>query len=411
MFTLAERLIALRNLKPKRKEGFLKVISIFSFIGIMLGVAILIIVMSVMNGFRTELTNKILGFNPHIIIKPYNNVKIDESFKDQLKKNFPDIQILNSFSGEGVVINNDYAKGIIIKGLDQKNKKNSIFIKKILVEGDKSRIKKGEIIIGKELAIELNLAIGDKINLLSSAYISTPFGGLPKQETYIIEGIFSSGFYEFDKNVVFLNLNEALYFFDKEKNDINLEVYLPNPLKANYIKDKIGIMNNNFYVYSWIDLNKSFFSALKVERNVMFVILTLIIIVAAFNIISGLTILIKNKTREIAILKTLGLSNNSIIKSFFLTGFTIGLIATIFGITLGVLFSENIESIRVFFSYILNVEIFPSDVYFLDEMPSEISFSSIVIIFIFSITTTSLASLVPAITISKMSTIKALKYE
>ena len=411
MFTLAERLIALRNLKPKRKEGFLKVISIFSFIGIMLGVAILIIVMSVMNGFRTELTNKILGFNPHIIIKPYNNVKIDESFKDQLKKNFPDIQILNSFSGEGVVINNDYAKGIIIKGLDQKNKKNSIFIKKILVEGDKSRIKNGEIIIGKELAIELNLAIGDKINLLSSAYISTPFGGLPKQETYIIEGIFSSGFYEFDKNVVFLNLNEALYFFDKEKNDINLEVYLPNPLKADYIKDKIGIMNNNFYVYSWIDLNKSFFSALKVERNVMFVILTLIIIVAAFNIISGLTILIKNKTREIAILKTLGLSNNSIIKSFFLTGFTIGLIATIFGITLGVLFSENIESIRVFFSYILNVEIFPSDVYFLDEMPSEISFSSIVIIFIFSITITSLASLVPAITISKMSTIKALKYE
>jgi len=411
LFTLAERLIALRNLKPKRKEGFLKVISIFSFIGIMLGVAILIIVMSVMNGFRTELTNKILGFNPHIIIKPYNNVKIDESFKDQLKKNFPDIQILNSFSGEGVVINNDYAKGIIIKGLDQKNKKNSIFIKKILVEGDKSRIKKGEIIIGKELAIELNLAIGDKINLLSSAYISTPFGGLPKQETYIIEGIFSSGFYEFDKNVVFLNLNEALYFFDKEKNDINLEVYLPNPLKADYIKDKIGIMNNNFYVYSWIDLNKSFFSALKVERNVMFVILTLIIIVAAFNIISGLTILIKNKTREIAILKTLGLSNNSIIKSFFLTGFTIGLIATIFGITLGVLFSENIESIRVFFSYILNVEIFPSDVYFLDEMPSEISFSSIVIIFIFSITITSLASLVPAITISKMSTIKALKYE
>ena len=411
MFTLAERLIALRNLKPKRKEGFLKVISIFSFIGIMLGVAILIIVMSVMNGFRTELTNKILGFNPHIIIKPYNNVKIDESFKNQLKKSFPDIQILNSFSGEGVVINNDYAKGIMIKGLDQKNKKNSIFLKKILVEGDRSRIKKGEIIIGKELAIELNLAIGDKINLLSSAYISTPFGGLPKQETYTIEGIFSSGFYEFDKNVVFLNLNETLYFFEKEKNDINLEVYLPNPLKANYIKDKIGIMNNNFYVYSWIDLNKSFFSALKVERNVMFVILTLIIIVAAFNIISGLTILIKNKTREIAILKTLGLSNNSIIKSFFLTGFTIGLIATIFGISLGVLFSENIESIRVFLSYILNVEIFPSDVYFLDEMPSEISFSSIIIIFIFSITTTSLASLVPAITISKMSTIKALKYE
>ena len=411
MFTSAEKLIALRNLKPKRKEGFLKVISIFSFVGIMLGVAVLIIVMSVMNGFRTELTNKILGFNPHVIIKPYNDVKIDVKFRDQLNKNFPDIQVLDSYSGEGVVINNDYAKGIMIKGLDPKNEKNSLFLKKILIEGKKSKLKKSEIVVGKELAIELNLAVGDKINLLSSVYISTPFGGLPKQETYSVEGIFSSGFYEFDKSVVFLNLNETLYFFDKTNRDINLEVYLPNPLKANDVKDKIGIMNNNFYIYSWIDLNKSFFSALKVERNVMFIILTLIIIVAAFNIISGLTILIKNKTKEIAILKTLGLSNKSIIKSFFLTGFTIGLIATIFGIIIGVLFSENIESIRIFLSYVLNIEIFPSDVYFLDVMPSEIDPLSIMIIFMFSLIIKSLASLIPAIAISKMNTIKALKYE
>ena len=411
MFNSVEKLIALRNLKPKRKEGFLKVISIFSFVGIMLGVAILIIVMSVMNGFRTELTNKILGFNPHLTIKPYNNEKINSKFKEQLNKNFPKIQVLNSYSGEGVIINNDYAKGIMIKGLDPKNKKNSIFLKKILIEGDVNKIKKGKIVVGNELAMELNLAIGDKINLLSSTYISTPFGGLPKQETYSIEGIFSSGFYEFDKNVVFLNLDETLHFFEKTKSDINLEVYLSNPLKANDIKAKIEIMNNNFYVYSWIDLNKSFFSALKVERNVMFIILTLIIIVAAFNIISGLTILIKNKTKEIAILKTLGLSNKSIIKSFFLTGFTIGLIASVFGIVIGVLFSENIESIRSFLSYVLNVEIFPSDVYFLDEMPSELNPFSIMIIFIFSLVTTSLASLIPAIAISKMNTIKALKYE
>ena len=411
MFTSAERLIALRNLKPKRKEGFLKVISIFSFIGIMLGVAILIIVMSVMNGFRTELTNKILGFNPHLIIKPYNQKNIDLKFRNQLSKNFPSIEVLESYSGEGVVINNDYAKGIMIKGLDPKNEKNLIFLNKILIEGKKNKIKKGGIVVGKELAIELNLAVGDKINLLSSVYISTPFGSLPKQETYSVEGIFSSGFYEFDKNVVFLNLDEALYFFDKTKRDINLEIYLPDPLNANDIKDKIGLMNNTFFIYSWIDLNKSFFSALKVERNVMFIILTLIIIVAAFNIISGLTILIKNKTKEIAILKTLGLSNRSIIKTFFLTGFTIGLIASISGIIIGVLFSENIESIRVFLSYILNIEIFPSDVYFLEEMPSEINSFSIMIIFIFSLTTTSLASLIPAISISKMNTIKALKYE
>tara|TARA_B110000967_G_scaffold206717_1_gene254102 strand:+ start:137 stop:1402 length:1266 start_codon:yes stop_codon:yes gene_type:complete len=411
LFTSVERLIALRNLKPKRKEGFLKVISIFSFIGIMLGVAILIIVMSVMNGFRTELTNKILGFNPHVVIKPYNNKNIDLKFKEQLKKEFPKIKILDSFSGEGVVINNDYAKGIIIKGLDPKNKKNSIFLKKILIEGDQYEISKGEIIVGNELAMELNLAVGDKINLLSSVYINTPFGGLPKQETYSVGGVFSSGFYEFDKNIVFLNLEETLYFFDKTKLDINLEVYLSDPLKANNIKDRIGIINNNFYVYSWIDINKSFFSALKVERNVMFIILTLIIIVAAFNIISGLTILIKNKTKEIAILKTLGLSNKSIVKSFFLTGFTIGFTASIFGIIIGILFSENIESIRVFLSYVMKVEIFPSDVYFLNEMPSEINSFSIMIIFVFSLATTTIASLIPAIAISKMNTIKALKYE
>jgi lipoprotein-releasing system permease protein len=411
LFTLVERLIALRNLNPKRKEGFLKVISIFSFIGIMLGVAILIIVMSVMNGFRTELTNKILGFNPHIVVKPYNNKKIDSNFKNQLNKNFPNIQVLDSYSGEGVVINDNYAKGVMIKGLDPENKKNSFFLKNILIEGNRSVIKKGEIIVGNELAMELNLAVDDNISLLSSAYISTPFGGLPKQETYTIVGIFSSGFYEFDKNVIFLNLDETLYFFDKTKRDINLELYLPDPLKADYIKDKIGIINNNFYVYSWIDINKSFFSALKVERNVMFIILTLIIIVAAFNIISGLTILIKNKTKEIAILKTLGLSNNSIIKSFFLTGFTIGLVASVSGIIIGVSFSENIESIRLFLSHVTNVEIFPSDVYFLDEMPSEINLFSIIVIFIFSLITTSLASLIPAIAISRMNTIKALKYE
>jgi len=266
LFTSAERLIALRNLNPKRKEGFLKVISIFSFVGIMLGVAILIIVMSVMNGFRTELTNKILGFNPHVIIKPYNDIKIDLKFRNELNKNFPNIQVLESYSGEGVVINNDYAKGLMIKGLDPKDEKNSIFLKKILIEGKSKKIKKGQIIVGKELAIELNLAVGDKINLLSSVYIGTPFGGLPKQETYSVEGIFSSGFYEFDKNVVFLNLNETLYFFGKTKQDINLEVYLPNPLKANDMKDKISLINNNLYVYSWMDLNKSFFSHLKLKE-------------------------------------------------------------------------------------------------------------------------------------------------
>jgi lipoprotein-releasing system permease protein len=411
LFSSVEKLIALRNLRPKKKEGFLKVISTFSFIGIMLGVAILIIVMSVMNGFRTDLTNKILGFNPHIIVKPYNNNKINNEFKKMLDKNFKEIEYLDSFNGEGVVMKTDSTKGVMIKGLDQNNKKNLIFLQKILVEGNKFEIKNNEVFVGKQLAIDLNLEIGNKINLLSSSLISTPFGGLPKQETFVVRGVFDSGFYEFDQNVVFINLDQALNFFNKTKEDINLEIYLQNPLEANKIKEKIEKFESNFFIYSWIDLNKSFFGALKVERNVMFIILTLIIIVAAFNIISGLTILIKNKTKEIAILKTLGLNNKSIVKAFFLTGFTIGLLATISGLILGILFATNIELIRIFLSNIFHVEIFPADIYFLDKMPSEINPISIITIFILSILTTTVASLIPALAITKMSTIQALKYE
>ena len=411
MFSLAEKLIAYRNLRPKKKEGFLKVISTFSFIGIMLGVAILIIVMSVMNGFRTDLTNKILGFNPHIIIKPYESSKIENIFINQINDSFEKIEVRKSYTGEAVVMVNDYTKGILAKGIDTDNKKNLDFLKSILIEGTEEDFKSNELIIGKELAFDLNLKVGDKINLLSSSLVNTPFGNLPKQENYEIKGIFNSGFYEFDKNIIFLELSDSLIFFDKNNDDISLEIYLENPLEADVFKENIQKINTNLYVYSWIDLNKSFFSALKVERNVMFIILTLIIVVAAFNIISGLTILIKNKTKEIAILKTMGLTNKSIIKSFFLTGFVIGLSATVAGTILGVLFSHYIEPIRIFLSYVFNVEIFPNDIYFLDRMPSEINPVSIVIIFILALITTVLASLIPAMAISKMDPIKALKYE
>ena len=410
MFTKAERLISLRNLRPKKKEGFLKVISIFSFLGIMLGVAILIIVMSVMNGFKNDLTKKILGLNPHVIIES-NSFKIENEFIEKLKKNFQKINISKTYSGEGIVVNNGNAKGIIIKGIDSNNKESLNFLEKNISKGDLNKFKKNTAFIGAELAFNLNIKVGDKINLMSSAFVATPFGGLPKQETLTVTGVFNTGFYEFDQNFVFLNLSDALSIFDKEEYDQNLEIYLTNPMKADLFKNQIQKLNQNYFVYSWSDLNKSFFSALKVERNVMFIILTLILVVAAFNIISGLTILIKNKTKEIAILKTLGLSNNSIKKSFFLTGFTIGFFATITGILLGITFALNIEKIRIILSNVFNFEIFPSDVYFLEQLPSEINTYSIIVIFIFSLIISALASYLPAMAISKMKTFRALKYE
>ena len=410
MFTKVERLISSRNLRPKKKEGFLKIISIFSFLGIMLGVAILIIVMSVMNGFKTDLTKKILGLNPHIVIQP-NSFIIEDEYILKLKKEFPDIKISKSFSGEGIIINNDNAKGVIFKGINKDEKKSIDFLNKNITSGNVKDFNKNKVFIGTELAYNLNLKEGDKISLMSSAFVATPLGSLPKQESFKIAGTFTTGFLEFDQNIVFLGIKDALSIFDKEEKDQNIEIYLNDPLKANFIKNKIKKMSQNYFIYSWSDLNKSFFSALKVERNVMFIILTLIVIVAAFNIISGLTILIKNKTKEIAILKTLGLSNNSIKKSFFLTGFSIGFFATVSGIILGIVFSYNIEKLRIILSSVFNLEIFPPDIYFLEKLPSEINLLSILIIFILSLIVSAIASYLPAMAISKMKTFRALKYE
>ncbi len=410
MFTRVERLISSRNLRPKKKEGFLKIISIFSFLGIMLGVAILIIVMSVMNGFKTELTNKILGLNPHIVIQP-NGFDIDEKYISKIKKNFKGISVSKTYSGEGVIINSDQAKGIIFKGVNSEEKKIKEFLEKNIVIGNLKKFKKNNVFIGSELAFNLNLNEGDRINLMSSAFVATPLGSLPKQENFNVAGIFNTGFVEFDQNIIFLTTEDALSIFNKETKDQNLEIYLIDPLEANSYKKEIEKLNPNYFIYTWSDLNKSFFNALKVERNVMFIILTLIIIVAAFNIISGLTILIKNKTKEIAILKTLGLNNTSIKKSFFLTGFTIGFFATVSGIILGIIISSNIEKVRILLSAVFKLEIFPSDIYFLEELPSEINLYSTFIIFILSIFVSALASYIPARHISKMKTFRALKYE
>ena len=410
MFTQAERIISLRNLRPKKKEGFLKVISIFSYLGITLGVATLIIVMSVMNGFKTDLTNKILGLNPHIVIES-NSYDISENFVSNLKKNFKDISLNRSYTGEGIIISKKNTKGVFFKGVDKTEKNINEFFKRYILKGSLENFNSNNIFIGTELAFNLNLKVGDSINLMSSAFVDTPLGSLPKQENFTVVGIFKTEFLEFDQNIIFLNIEDTLSIFNKEKKDQNIEIYLNDPLNANSIKKLIQDMNQNYFVYTWSDLNKSLFSALKVERNVMFIILTLIVIVAAFNIISGLTILIKNKTKEIAVLKTLGLSNRSIKKTFFLTGLTIGFFATLSGVILGVLFSLNIEKLRIFLSSVFNFEIFPSDIYFLDTLPSEINTNSIMIIFIISLLISAIASYLPAMKISKMSTFRALRYE
>ena len=411
MISKLERSIAFRYLKPKKKQGFLKVISIFSFSGIALGVAILIIVMSVMNGFRTELINKILGFNPHIIVKPYE--KGIEKEKINNLKNLDDniLRTTLTFSGQGIILSKENTIGVLIRSYLKNDIEKIDLIKNGVIDGSLSSFKKDSISIGKELAISLNLVVGDNITLMSTSNLLTPFGNLPLQEKFVISSIFSTGLAEFDQNVIFLPFENANSLFELSEKDIDLEIFLKNPNNFFEAKEIIKKEFNDYYIYSWADLNKSFFSALKVERNVMFIILTLIIIVAAFNIISGLTILVKNKTKEIAILRTLGVSKTSIMKIFFLTGFTIGFLATVTGVLIGILFSYYIEEIRVLITTIFNVRLFPEEIYFLSQMPSEINIGYIFIISLFSLLITFLATIFPSLSAARLDPIKALKYE
>ena len=410
MISTLEKEITFRYLKTRKKDGFLNIISIFSFIGISLGVAVLIIVMSVMNGFRTELINKIVGFNAHVTVKPYDTpINIEKLNNNTLKLISNDLIFSNI--GEAIVINKDYTKGIVLRGYNNQDFSKLDIVKKGNFIGNSKNLIKNYISIGKELSFDLNLEVGDKISIMSSAGIQTIIGNLPKQETFTINSIFDSGLADFDKNIAFINLNTLESFFNFEKKDRNLEIYLKNPSNIETIKPKVQEIFNNEFVYTWSDMNSSLFSALKVERNVMFIILSLIIIVAAFNIISGLTILVKNKTREIAILKSIGVLNKSITKIFFLVGIIIGTSATLFGIFLGVMFSLYIENLRSFLSNIFNISLFPEEIYFLSTMPSEINPSSIFVISICSIIITILVSIFPAIKASKLDPVKALKYE
>jgi lipoprotein-releasing system permease protein len=401
----AETLIINRYLRPKSKDNFLKLITNFSFLGIMLGVATLIIVMSVMNGFRIDLLDKLLSYQPHISVQSkgnyYDERKIILHLAKKNKIKINNINIVNN--SEALVITKKKNFGVLIKSLNLDEIKNNYFLKNSIIRG---KISSSVIGMGSEMAARLSLKIGDNISLLTNNNETTPFGIFPKQFNFQVGFIFNTGMYEFDNNFLILNMNQSKLF----SNNFNeIEIKINDPDKSIFF---INVLKKNFQenlIYSWIDNNKTFFNALNVEKNVMFIILTLIIIVAAFNIISVLTILIKNKSKEIAILRSLGFNQASILKIFIFTGSMIGIVGTLFGVILGILVSNYLESIRLFLNNYFNINIFPSEIYFLSELPSHINYNSIIFISFFSIIIVLIASLFPAISASKLDPIKNLK--
>ena len=405
MINKAEILIISRYLRPKDKDGFLKVISNFSFIGIMLGVATLIIVMSLMNGFRINLLDKLLSYQPHISYMSKGDYKFEKNEILKLSKEnkiqITDINLVRN--SEALILTKKNNFGVLIKSFHNDEIKKNYFLKNSIVRG---KINSNGIGIGLELANKLSIDIGDVVTLLSKNAETTPFGLLPKQYNFTVNYIFNTGMYEFDNNFIVTNLDQGVLLSQK-KNEI--EIKINDPDKAIFFTRVLKKKNPNNFIYSWVDTNKTFFDALNLERNVMFIILTLIIIVAAFNIISVLTIMIKNKSKEIAILRSIGFLKSSICMIFIISGAAIGFFGILFGVFFGVIISYNLENIRLFFSNYLNINIFPSEIYFLNELPSYVNFNSVLLIALFSFIIVLVASYFPAISASKLDPVKNLK--
>ncbi|PCI38556.1 MAG: lipoprotein-releasing system transmembrane subunit LolC [Rhodospirillaceae bacterium] len=414
MFSTFEWMMAIRYLRARRKEGFVSVIAWFSLLGIAIGVATLIIVMSVMNGFRAELMNRILGLNGHVNVYASVGTMTDADAKAKIVLQVPGVISASPLiEGQVMATNNGQARGAVMRGI----KTDDLRARTIL----SSNIKAGSlddfgpddsIVIGTEMARRLGVMVGDKITVISPKGQATAFGTVPRMRAFRVVATFSIGMFEYDSGFAFIPLHAAQIYFQMPDTVSNLEVFVEDTGKTTEIGESIKLaLNGDARVFDWQKTNASFFNAIQVERNVMFLILTLIIVVAAFNIISSLIMLVKDKGRDIAILRTMGATRGMIMRIFFIAGASIGVFGTMGGFALGLWFSLNIETIRQWIQAVTGTELFAAEIYFLSQLPAKVDPMEVMATVLMGLGLSFLATLYPSWRAARLDPAEALRYE
>ena len=414
-FSKFERLVAKRYLRAKRKEGFISVITGFAFTGIALGVATLIIVMSVMNGFRQELLGRILGINGHIGIMsplgyPFNNYK-------QASKDLSEIEhvklVVPMIEGQLLVSAGKAAEGAMVRGMATEDLLKKPILKEAFKKVNLEDFKGDNVVMGARLATKMGVVPGDKITLISPNGKVTAFGTVPRMKSYQVIGTFEAGMYEYDSNFIFMPLETAQTYFGLKGAVTHIDVTIDDEKLLAPVRRGIerSVSGAGAYVYDWKQTNAAFFNAIDVERNVMFIILTLIILVAAFNIITGLIMLVKDKGRDVAVLRTMGATKGMIMRIFFMDGAFIGVVGTVIGLILGLLFCHNIEAIRQGLQTLMGRDLFSAEIYFLSKLPAKVDNMEVLTVVVISLLLSFLATLYPAYRAAKMDPVEALRYE
>ena len=413
MFGPLERLIAFRYLRARRQEGFISVIAIFSLTGIALGVATLIVTMAVMNGFRAELLGRILGFNGHInVYAAQGSLTGYDDFAAQVRKLPGIVSATPTIQGQVMSTAGSQSSGALVRGLSLDDLKAQALIANNLSPGAIDNFKDNNVIIGYRLAQTLGIKTGDSITLISPQGSATVFGTVPRIKSYTVAGTFNVSMYEFDNAFIFMPMDTAQTYFNIDKAVTSIEVKVADPDQVRlYDREIFNALGGKVKIFDWQQSNLSFFNAVEVERNVMFLILTLIILVAAFNIISSMIMMVKDKGRDIAILRTMGATRGSILRIFILAGASVGFIGTFLGFVVGVEFATHIEAIRQFIQSIIGTDLFSAEIYFLTQIPARVDPYEVGAVVAMAFGLSFLATIYPAWRAAQLDPVEALRYE